>query len=210
MKFDFDTQQQVDAFLRSPYHYENQFEIEPGQYNFRMAFSSGDQGFGKVEMPVKIEPWDGQTLSLSAPALSHEVHPAADLAAGLDVSLLEGRRPLVSKGTEAVPTGTPLFHAADQAFFYCEAYEPLLTGAKADSPQPVLGLRVRILDSAGLAKVDTNFRTMSPLMQPGNPVIPILSVLPVAKLPAGLYKLEVAVMRQAGDPVLRTADFDIR
>ena len=34
---DFDNQQQADAFLRAPYHYENQLEVAPGQYNLRMA-----------------------------------------------------------------------------------------------------------------------------------------------------------------------------
>jgi hypothetical protein len=128
VKLDFDTQQQVDAFLKAPYHYENQFDIAPGEYNFRMAFSSGPdaQGFGKVELPLKIDPWNGQTLSASALALSHEAHPAADLAGGLDGTLLEGLRPLVAKGTEVVPTGTAQFQAGERGFFYLEAYEPLL------------------------------------------------------------------------------------
>ena len=96
VKLDFDTQLQVDAFLKTPYHYENQFEIAPGQYTFRMAFSSDASGahdFGKAELPLNIDRWDGQTLSMSGIALSHDAHPAADLAAGLDVDLLEGMRP---------------------------------------------------------------------------------------------------------------------
>ncbi len=149
-QLDFDSQQQVDAFLKTPYHYENQFDIAPGQYTFRMAFSSdssGANGFGKVEMPLTIDPWNGQTLSLSGLALSHEVHPATGLADGLDVSLLQGARPLVSRGSEAVPTGTARFHAGEPGYFYCEAYEPVLAAAKPDA-LPVVGLRVRVLDRA--------------------------------------------------------------
>ncbi|HEY4088170.1 MAG TPA: VWA domain-containing protein, partial [Bryobacteraceae bacterium] len=66
VKLEFDTQQQADAFLKTPYHYQNQFNIAPGQYTFRMAFSSdssGTHGFGKVEMPLTIDPWNGQALS---------------------------------------------------------------------------------------------------------------------------------------------------
>jgi hypothetical protein len=213
VKLEFDSREQVDAFLKTPYHYQNQFDIAPGQYAFRMAFSSdssGAHGFGKVEMPLTIDPWNGQTLSISGLALSHDAHPAADLSAGLDVSLLEGARPLVSKGVEAVPTGTTEFHAGEPGYFYLEAYEPLLAAAKANDPLPVVGLRVRVLDRVtGQPKQDTGFRSVSIYERPGNPIIPILSNLPAANLPAGPYRLEVSVVRKTGNPVFRTVDFDI-
>jgi len=213
VKLEFDSQQQVDAFLKTPYHYQSQFDIGPGQYTFRMAFSSdssGAHGFGKVEMPLAIAPWNGQTLSISGLALSHDAHPAADLAAGLDESLLEGPRPLVSRGTEAIPTGTPQFHAGEPGYFYLEAYEPLLGAAKPDAPLPVVGMRVRVLDRAtGAQKQDTGFRSVGIYERAGNPVIPILSPLPAAGLPPGAWRLEVSVVRQTGAPMVRTADFDI-
>ena len=163
VKLEFDSRQQVDAFLKTPYHYQNQFDIAPGQYTFRMAFSSdssGTHGFGKVETPLTIDAWNGQTLSMSGIALSHDAHPAADLAAGLDVSLIEGARPLVSRGTEAIPTGSPEFHAGEPGYFYFEAYEPLLAAAKPDAPPPVVGVRVRVLDRAsGQQKQDTGYRS---------------------------------------------------
>ena len=211
VKLDFDTQQQADAFLKTPYHYENQFDIAPGQYNFRMAFTSGAadaQGFGKVELPLKIDPWNGETLSASGLALSHDAHPAADLASGLDVSLLEGLRPLVAKGTEVVPTGTSQFHTGERGFVYFEAYEPLLVAAKPDAI-PLIGVRVRILNRrTGEQKTDSGVSVARSFERAGNPAVPILSPLP-ADLPAGAYRLEVSVMRQTGDPVVRTADFDV-
>lgn len=213
VKIEFDSQQQVDAFLKTPYHYQHQFDIAPGQYTFRMAFSSdssGAQGFGKVEMPLTIDPWNGQTLSISGLALSHDAHPAADLAAGLDVSLLEGPRPLVSKGVEAVPTGTAQFHAGEPGYFYFEAYEPLLVAAKPDTPLPLVGVRVLVLDRAtGQPKQDTGVETVGSYERPGNPAIPIISALQTANLPPGAYRLEVSVIRETGDPVVRTTDFDI-
>jgi VWFA-related protein len=213
VKLEFDSQQQVDAFLKTPYHYQNQFDIVPGQYIFRMAFSSdssGAQGFGKVEMPLTIDPWNGQTLSISGLALSHDVHPAANLAAGLDVSLLEGARPLVSRGAEAVPTGTAQFHAGEPSYFYFEAYEPLLGAAKPDAPLPLVGVRIRVLERAtGEQKQDTGVKSVGSYERPGNPTIPIISPLPVANLPPGAYKLEVSVSRETGDRVVRSIDFDI-
>ena len=217
VKLDFDTQQQVDAFLQAPYHYENQFEVAPGQYNFRMAFTSGStdaQGFGKVEMPLTVDAWNGQTLAISGIALSHDAHPAADLAAGLDVSLLEGQRPLTAKGAQVVPTGASQFHAGEPAYLYFEAYEPLLTTAKPDAPPdlhlPLIGIRVRVLDRAtGQQKSDTGARSVGTFEHAGNATVPVISSLPTANLPAGAYRLEVSVMRESGVPVLRTTDFDI-
>ena len=211
VKLDFDTQLQADAFLREPYRYSNQFEIAPGQYNFRMAFSSGEQGFGKVEMPLSIGPWNGQTLAVSGLALSRETHPAADLASGLDASLLEGQRPLVAKAIEAVPTANTVFQTGEPAYVYFEAYEPLLSAGKPDSPLPVVGVREQVLDRAtGQSKVDTGVRTVGSFMRPGNPVIPIIASLPGGDLPAGAYRLQVTVMRPTGDPLVGTADFDVR
>jgi hypothetical protein len=214
VKLDFDSQQQVDAFLKAPYHYENQMDVAPGEYNLRMAIgseSAGSQAFGKVEMPLKIEAWNGQTLSASAIALSRSAHTNTDLTAGLDGSLLEQRsRPLIANGTEIIPTGSNQFHVGERGFFYIEAYEPLLTAAKPGAPLPVVGVRIRVLDRAtNQQKEDSGVKTIESLMRPGNPVVPIGSALPTASLPAGAYKLEITVMRQTGDPVVRTADFDL-
>ncbi len=212
VKLDFLTQQQVDEFLVAPYHYENQFEIAPGSYSFRMAFSSGEQAFGKVELPLKIEPWSGQALSASGIALSRDAHPAASLASGLDVSLLEGIRPLISKGVEVVPAGNTGFRVGEKAFFYFEIYEPLLAAipAKPGAQLPPVSLRLRLLESAtGKQLQDSGAKLVSSYMMPGNAVIPVQSVLPIEGLPAGKYAVEVRVMREAGDPVVRTAEFEI-
>ena len=40
-------------------------------------------------------------------------------------------------------------------------------------------------------------------------MIPILAPLPSSGLPPGKYKLEVTVMRQTGQPVVRTTDFEV-
>ena len=213
VNLEFDSQQQVDDFLKTPYHYQKQFDIAPGQYRFRIAFSSdssGANGFGKVETPLTIDSWNGQTLSISGLALSRDAHPATDLASGLDVSLLEGGRPLVSKGDEAIPTGTARFHAGEPGYFYFEAYEPLLAAAKPDAPLPLVGVRVRVLDQAtGEPKQDTGAKSVLNYERPGNPTIPIISALPMTNLPPGAYKLEVSVLRETGAPVVRTTDFDI-
>ncbi len=210
VKVDFDTQQQADAFLKAPYHYENQFDILPGQYTFRMAFRDGSAAFGKAEMPLRVGGWDSKSFGASGIALSHHEQPAADLAAGLDASLLEGMRPLVAKGTEVAPTGINQFHAGEPGYFYFEAYEPLLMDVKPGAALPLVGVRTRVLDRASGAQVeDGGVKSAGSFMRAGNPVVPVVSPLPLTSLKAGAYRLEVTVMRQFGDPVVRTADFDV-
>jgi hypothetical protein len=73
-----------------------------------------------------------------------------------------------------------------------------------------VGIRVRVLDRAtGQQKEDTGVKAAGSFERPGNASVPIVSSLPTATLPAGAYRLEVSVMRSTGDPVVRTADFDV-
>ncbi len=78
LKFDFENKTR-------PLHYEKEFRIAPGQYSFTMAFGQAgqnDASFGKVEMPLAVDPWSGGELALSGLVLSTEIHPAADLGLG--------------------------------------------------------------------------------------------------------------------------------
>lgn len=213
VKLDFESQQEADAFLKTPYHYANQFEIVPGQYNFRMAVGSGDQGFGKVEMPLTIDPWNGKDLSMSGLALSHDAHPVGNLAGSLDDLMLERVRPLVSQGMEVVPTGVSQFRVDERGFFYAEVYEPRLEAA-APAPAVAVHIRIRVLDRAkGLQIDDSGMINAASLIRPGHAVIPIAMALPIvsAGLPAGAYKLEVSAVGGAGQTtVVRTADFDVK
>jgi len=210
VKLNFATQQQADAFLAAPYHYENQFNLAPGSYTFRMAFSEGAEAFGKLESPIAIDPWDGQSLSASGIALSRDAHPSADLTSGLDPSFLEGQRALVSKDTEVIPAGDTQFRNGEPGFYYFEAYEPLLAALKPDSALPLVGVRTRVLDrTSGRPSFDSGVKSAGSYERPGNPVIPILAPLPSSGLPPGKYKLEVTVMRQTGQPVVRTTDFEV-
>lgn len=205
----FDSQQQVDTFLKIPYHYENQFQMAPGKYRFTMAFSSDNGALGKLESPLDIPAWDGNSLGFSAPALSNTAHRAQDLTDSLDSSLLEGARPLVANNTEVIPAGDAVFHPGGTAIVYFEAYEPLLMSAKPNA-LPQVGVRVRVLDPNGNQKSDTGVQVLAHFMHPGNPVIPIVTSIPIAGLAPGKYTLELAALRPGGQPIIRTVDFEIR
>jgi VWFA-related protein len=216
VKLDFDTQFQADAFLKAPYHYVNQFKIAPGRYTVRVAFTSGASepvGTGKAEAPLAIEPWNGQTPSMSGLALSHETRAAADLASSLDAALLEGPRPLIAKGNEIVPTGTSQFHKGERGFVYFEVYDPRLgaiSASQAETQLPNATVRIRVIERAtSREKDDSGPIPAAPFMRVGSPVVPIALALPTADLPAGVYTAEVSVVTGTDAPVVRTTDFDV-
>ena len=155
LNLDFDDKKQAEAFKESPMHYENQFDVASGKYNLKVVYSSGGESFGKLEMPLTVDPYDDKQFSMSALALSKEVHKAADLGTGLDALLLADRVPLIVDGMQLVPYGSNHFKKTDLAAFYMELYEPLLVTGDPKSP-PVVAFELRVLDGkTGEQKEDT-------------------------------------------------------
>ena len=66
MKLDFDDKKQMEAFKENPMHYENQFDVASGKYNLKVVFASGGESFGKVEMPLAVDPYDAKQFSMSS------------------------------------------------------------------------------------------------------------------------------------------------
>jgi hypothetical protein len=207
VKLDLDNKKELQAFNEQPFHYENQFEVAAGTYNLKVVFNSGGESFGKVEMPLTIDPYDGKQFSLSGLALSKQIHPASDMETGLDAELLEGRTPLVTKGMQMTPAGSTRFKKTDTSGVYVEIYEPLL----ATPNPPVVGLQLRIVDrKSGEQKQDSGLVNMASYIQTGNPVVPVGLKLLADSLPPGAYRVELQARDSAGKTsVLRSADFDL-
>ncbi len=206
VKLDLENQKELAVFRQKPLHYENQFDVASGQYNFKVVFSSGGESFGKLEQPLVVEPNDGNQFGLSGLALSKEVHKVADLETALDTELLEGRSPLVALGLQFTPTGANRFKTTDPATMNLEIYEPLLVGGNP----PQVGVELRLVDrKTGERKVDSGVLEVANFMHAGNPVIPVGLRLPVASLAAGSYRAELTASDSAGKSVVRSADFEI-
>jgi hypothetical protein len=172
---------------------------------------SGDQAFGSAEKLLDIDPWSGQTMSVSGIALSARDYPLTGVTAELDNSMLEGPRRLASKGRVIVPMGGAQFTAGQDGLFYFEVYEPRLAQTAAGLPMKPPAMRMRILDRATGQEKNSESMDAGRWIQPGNPVIPIALNLPVSNLPAGSYTLEVRVTGDSGqDAVVRSADFDVK
>ncbi len=208
LNLDFEDKKLMEAFKEQPMHYENQFDIASGKYNLKVVFSSGGQSFGKLEMPLAIDPYDGKQFSMSGVALSKQLHKASDLGTGLDSLLLEDRVPLIADGMQLVPYGSNHFKKTDFAAFYVELYEPLLVSTTQTSP-PVVAFDLRVLDSKGDPKVDTGLMRVGLPAQKGNPMIPVAAKIPTDALTPGAYTVEIKAMDNAGKEFKRTADIQI-
>ncbi|MBV8906951.1 MAG: VWA domain-containing protein, partial [Acidobacteriia bacterium] len=155
VKLDFPDKKQVEQFQEKPLHYENQFDVAAGNYTLKVVFSSGGSDFGKVEMSLPIDPYDGSQFAMSGLALSKQFLRVSDAGLGLDAALIEDKTPLIANGVEVIPAGSPQFHKGEPALFYFELYEPLLAAPDPRNP-PAVVVRERILDrQSGEAKEDT-------------------------------------------------------
>jgi hypothetical protein len=199
LKVDFDNEAEVEAWKMKSLHYEKEFRIPPGQYKFTLAFGQAgesDATFGKVEMPLKIDPWNGSELGMSGLVLSRETHPAGDI--GLSLSIGD-QTPLVAGGTQVVPYGSDSFAKSGPGFFYFEVN---------DADPASLTVRVRVFDrNTGDVKWDSGETRLPLPANGGKPSLPAMANLPLDKLTPGGWRLEVTVSDAAGKVATRTVEF---
>jgi VWFA-related protein len=208
LKREFEDKKQVDAFQEAPFHYENEFEVASGQYNFKVVFSAGGASFGKIETPLTIDPWASQ-FGISGIALSKQIRQQAAMAQSLDASLIEDRVPLVSQGVQVIPFGSNKFSKTQPALFYTEIYEPLLLNPDPNN-KPVVGLQIRILDrKTKEQKFSTGLMRLDLTGVADNPTIPLAEKIPLDNIAPGQYTVEVQARDTAGKQATRSADFDL-
>ena len=206
VKLDMEDKKQMEEFEKKPLHYDNQFDVASGQYNFKVAFSSGGEAFGKLEKPLVVDKYDPNQFAISTPALSTDIHDVSQADAGLDALLLEGRTPLIASNKQITPTGNYRFKKTDTAVCYLEIYEPLNLGEKV----PQIGVQMKFYDrKTGELKLDSKLVEMTSQSKQGNPVVPIGLRLLVNQLNPGPYKAEFIAMDATGKTATRTLDFDV-
>jgi len=207
VNLDFDDKKDVEEFNSKPFHYENQFDVAAGHYNLKVVFNpQGADSFGRLELPLVIDPYDGKHFTMSAVALSKSVHPVSQMGQTLDATLLEDRTPLVTQGLQLIPTGSDQFKKSDRAAFYVEVYAPALAGPNP----PQVGVKMTIVDrKTGEKKVDSGGAASD--SKAGSPLVPVGLKLPVGDLPPGSYRLELKAIDTAGNVTpARTADFEVQ
>lgn len=209
VKLDFEDKKDVELFKQHPYHYENQFDIASGSYDLKVAFTSGGEGFGKLEVPLNVDPYDGATFAMSGLALSDKFVKTTDPHSGVEAALLEDRTPLVVSGIEVVPSAETRFKNSERVGLYVEIYEPRLVTMDPEKP-PMVALQMRVLDpKSNEVKADTGMFKLKIPDKAGNPAIPFGGVVPVNGLAPGTYRLEVTAMNDANKVSKRLMDFNI-
>ncbi len=198
---------EVKEFSKGSFGYQNAFDIAPGKYSLKVVMSTGGQSFGKYDTPLVIEAYNGKQFGLSDVALSDEFHPVSQMLTRLGEALLEERTPLVSQGIQVIPSATNRFKRSRKVGLYVEVYEPLLL----NSNPPRVGIIYNVIDRKTNQEVYTsNTILVNSAAQPGNPVIPVAALLPVDKLQAGDYRLEVRARDSVGNASsLRSTNFEL-
>lgn len=207
VNLDFDGKKEVEQFQANPMRYEKQFEIAPGTYKLRIAFSSGNDVFGKLDNPVTVLPYDGKKIAVSAVVLSNNLAKVSDLNSAYDSELLDDNKPLVIRGMQIFPSATNHFKKTDAAAAYIEVYDPLLLG---DKP-PQIGLEYRIVNvKTGEQKLDIGFTDTKDSIKPGNPSVPVGLKLPLDTLAPGNYRVDMRAQDSVGNGTeFRSVEFEV-
>lgn len=205
------SKKEVESASEQPVHYESQFDVASGTYNLKVVFVSGGESFGKLEMPLVIEPFDSKHFKLSGLALSKNFFKVSESGQSLDSVLLQDRTPLITQGLQIVPAGSTTFKKTDSVVVYAEAYEPLLANNDPAAKVPVVAIKLRVLDRKTAAeKFDSGMSRIDNMIQKGNPVIPLGMKVPLDTLVPGSYQLELSAVDSGGNTAKRVADFDVQ
>jgi VWFA-related protein len=197
----------VKDFAKSSFDYQNTFRIAPGSYTLTLVLSTGGEKFGKYVLPLVVEPFNGNGLSLAGPALGEKFLPVSQLTTGMQAALVEGRKPLAFKGMVLVPSTNYRFAKSAKPVVYLEVYDPLL---KTPEP-PRVGVMFKIIDRKTNQQIySSKTIVVNEYSQPGNPQVPVGFNLPIDELRAGDYRLEIRGGDGKGNiSAVRTADFSI-
>jgi VWFA-related protein len=187
---------ELKAFSKGSFTYQNTFNIAPGKYQLKIVLAAGGQKFGKYELPLAIDPYDGNQFRISSVALSNQMQPVSQLTAGMQAALLEERTPLIVRGVEIAPSSNNHFSRQEKVGLYVEVYEPLMQ----DPNPPRVGILFNLIDAKTSQPVfKSNTILVNAFAEQGNPVIPVGIFVPVDKLAPGEYRLELLARDAAGN-----------
>lgn len=195
-------------WLPIPTRFNTQVELHPGDYDVHVVVSDGHK-FGQARMPLRVEPIDGQALTISDIALNGILRDASwllrDAAMVSPAPLVPS--PLVSKHAQFIPVPDARLRKKSSLPLYFEIYEPLLADRGAE-----VSFRMKITDlKDGTVVMNAGPTSAAECVIPGNVVIPIALNVDTDKLQSGAYKIEVQALDSAGRTTeWRMAKFEIQ
>jgi hypothetical protein len=191
-----------------PTRFNSQVELPPGDYDVHVVVSDGHK-FGQARMPLRVDPIDGQALTVSDIALNGILRDASwllrDAALVSPAPLMPG--PLVSKNAQFIPIPEARLPRKSSLPLYFEIYEPLLADRTAE-----VYFRMKITDfKDGTVVMNAGPTSAAQSVTPGNVVIPLALNVDTDKLQSGRYKIEVQASDSAGRTTeWRAAKFEIQ
>jgi VWFA-related protein len=203
LKFD---KNDYKEFQKGNFNYRTGFEIAPGDYNLKIALSTGENSFAKQAIPLKVRDYDGHHFSVSGVVLSDQIQPVSQAAASMDEALLEDQKTFVAQGYQIQPSTDNTFKVGKQLALYVEVYEPQMLAATA----PLVELRYEVINRKTNESVASVSAQLKQFATAGNPVIPVGIPIKIDNAKPGEYELELVAMDSLGNrsPVERT-DFEL-
>jgi VWFA-related protein len=193
-------------FTQRPTRYSNQFPIAPGKYRLTVVLSGGGQSFGKYEAPLAIDPYDGNTFSVSGIALSNQVAQVQGLGGAVEADLLSDRTPLIVKDVEIVPSGSNHFKKTDKVALYAQLYDPYLNNPNP----PALRIAFNVVNvKTGQVIAGAHDVDVTTFEEKGNTVVPLGITVPLDQMPPGTYRLDFQASDASGAlSAVRSVGFD--
>ncbi|HEY4085348.1 MAG TPA: VWA domain-containing protein [Bryobacteraceae bacterium] len=175
--------------------YEHAFTLASGAYTLRITLGSGTSVLGVKEVPLTIAPWSAGTFGMGQIALS---------VGATAVSGPPRMGALIAAGHEFSPVAHVSFQQSDRVYLYTEFED-------AANPAALI-MQYRVVDATtGAVKLDAPKGSVSTFVRPGNPVVPVATVIPFGKLTPGSYRLEVSAGHAgAAETLTRSVDFEVR
>jgi hypothetical protein len=209
VKLDFEDKKEVDAFHQRQFHYEKQFEVASGKYTLKVAFSSGGESFGKLELPLSVEPYENTQFMMSSLVLSKQARSVDAAEAGADAVMSQDRVPLIANGIQLTPAGTNRFKKTERGYLYAELYEPAFLASEIKDPL-ALGVQMQIVERATRSvKMDSGLVRVNAKPVPGSPTVPFGLRLDFTNLTPGSYQVLVMGVDAEGRKFTRGADLEL-
>ena len=183
---DYDREEEKQA-AKTPFEYQKCFKIAPGSYWLKVVLSAGADNFGKYVVPLEVEPFSGKEFVVGGPEFAERIASLAPQTEDTDENLLENTKLLIANGVQVIPSASNRFPQGAQPVVYVEVYNPLL-----ESRAVQVGILFKILDNnSNRMLYSSDTVPLDRLVRPGKPLVAVNFKLPVDKLPAGKYRLEV-------------------
>jgi hypothetical protein len=191
-----------------PSRFNTQVQLRPGDYDVHVVVSDGNK-FGQARIPLRVEPLDGQALTISDIALNGILRDASWLLQ--DAAMVSPAppvpTPLVSKHAQFIPAPDARVPKKSSLPLYFEVYEPLLADRSAE-----VFFRMKITDlKNGTVVMNARPTSAAECVTPGNVVVPIALNVDTENLQSGSYKIEIQASDSAGRTTeWRMAKFEIQ